>query len=376
MTEVPFLELRGDPYEIGRAQGEALRDDIAASLETLLSLEGFRLLKPWWLPGRSFVGACRRRAMNTVWEPLRRHYPDQARGFEGLAAGSGLPLDALILVASAEILLARIDHRRAPRPGACCAVAVGRPDGVELLKNFDYPAAIAPYYCVRASRPKEGHALLEFTVAPLAGTVDGLNERGLAVTYDYAFCTDAVEAPVPLTVTLNAMLRSCATVEEAVAFLRGRPRSGGALLMLADAGGAFASVELSNTRLAVRTPPDGARSLAHANHYAAPELVEVEVPADAVYTRRNVTPLRGMPVHRSSHLRKARLEERLGSGPEPVRDVMKDHGPGGKGDDDTVCRHGPYWETTASLELRPASGTLRLAHGKPCETEPREFRLR
>jgi hypothetical protein len=371
MASMPVHRFAGSPFEMGRQQGEALAGPIRESRRTLLGLERFQLLRPRWVPMPMFEFMSRRRARRLVEEPLRRYYPDQAVAFDGLARGSSQSLGQLLLLASAEILLSKIDYRLAPAAGACSAAAVRTAQGVVLQKNFDYPAPIQPYYFVRSSRPDSGYATLEFTVAPLAGTVDGLNERGLAVTYNYGFCVDPVRHYVPLSIALNEMLRTCATVEEAVEFLSSRPRSGGALLMLADAGGAMASVELSNTRIAVRRASGG--WIAHTNHYRDPELVEVEIPHGAVYSELNVRVLRGSRIHESSVRRGKRLEELFGgpgaTGPDEVWARLSDH-EGGAGGDFTVCRHGPYWETTASVQLVPARREIRVCWDKPCRAAP------
>lgn len=363
---------RGSPMEMGRQQGETLRHSIAASRRTLLSLERFQMLCPRWVPMPMFEFMSRQKARKLVEPPLRQHYVNQALYYDGLARGSGVGLGNLLLLTSAEILLSRIDFA-----AACSAAAVRTPDGIVLHKNFDYPEPIRPYYFVRSCAPDQGFATLEFTVAPLAGAVDGVNERGLGVTYDYAFCTDPIRHNVPLSIAINEMLRSCATLNEALDFLSKRPRSGGALLMIADASGAAASVELSNTRLSVRRLERDRAALTHTNHYQIPELQEIEIPRDAVYSDHNVEALRGRKVHESSFMRGARLERLF---PEPVDadevwKRMSDHN-GTAGNDNTVCRHGDYWQTTAAVQVIPAKGIIRFADGKPCENRPAVAELR
>jgi len=311
----------------------------------------------------------RQKARKLVEPPLRQHYPNQALYYDGLARGSGIGLGNLLLLTSAEILLSKLDYTLA----ACSAAAVRTPEGIVLHKNFDYPEAIRPYYVMRGCAPDQGLATLEMTVAPLAGTVDGVNERGLAVIYDYAFCTDRVLHAVPLTIVLNEMLRTCSTVNEALEFLSKRPRAGGALLMIADARGSAAAVELSNSRIAVRRMES--TCLTHTNHYLT-ELKQVEIPADAVYSECNVKPLRGKRVHESSFARGARLERLFDRSmdPDEIWKLMSDHD-GGTGNENTICRHGEYWSTTAAIQIFPAKGVMRYAWGKPCENRPASVEL-
>src|SRR5690606_8453450 len=165
----------------------------------------------------------------------------------------------------------------------------------------------------------------------------------------------------------------CRTVDQALDLVRARPRAGGALLMLADAGGEIASVEVAPDLLTVRR---GAH-LTHANHACTAEMAGRDVPADAVFPRW-VRPaeLRGRRVQESSERRHGRAEALLAAcGAASAADlarILADHGEaegGGPsaGDDHTICRHGPYYSTTCAVILLPRQRTMRLLAGPPCE---------
>src|SRR5262249_3385978 len=140
-----------------------------------------------------------------------------------------------------------------PAFAACSAVAVrglrsatGEP---VIARNFDYLPIVQPLYTLRESRPQSGFRSVDFTIAPFAGAVDGVNERGLCITYDYAYVTDFTgKGTAPISIAIGEALERCSTVKEAVDWIRARPRWGGGILMLADAMGDIASLELSNTR--------------------------------------------------------------------------------------------------------------------------------
>ena len=123
-----------------------------------------------------------------------------------------------------------------------------------VAKNFDSIPLVQPFFILRECRPRNGFRSLEFTVAPMVGAADGVNEKGLCITLDYAFATDA-GSPAPLiTMVIAEALAKCASVNEAAAFIVRQPRWGAGMLMLADASGDLASVELTNTRSAIRRP--------------------------------------------------------------------------------------------------------------------------
>ncbi len=205
---------------------------------------------------------------------------------------------------------------------------------------------------------------MQFTVAPLAGAVDGMNERGLCITYNYAYTTDRSTAPgAPISMVIGEALERCGTVSEAADWIAERPRWGGGLLMLADADGDIASLELSRTRSHLRRPAAGEDVLFHTNMFAGACMQGVQIPQAAVYTDNAPTPLRGRPVHQSSRARSQRFAQLLeGSASLSADDLaalMADHGPTGTPSSDTVCVHGAYWHTTACLQFFPQARRMR-----------------
>ena len=84
-----------------------------------------------------------------------------------------------------------------------------------------------------------------------------------------------------ITTLLQEVLEQCATVDEAVAHLSSRPLAGGALIMLADATGAIAAVELAPDEIAVRRGD----SLVHTNHALTADIEPRDIPPAAVFPR-------------------------------------------------------------------------------------------
>lgn len=152
-----------------------------------------------------------------------------------------------------------------------------------------------------------------------------------------------------------------------------RPRTGGALLMMADADGNLASVELAPDRLAVRR----GECLTHSNHALTREMEPRDVPRNAIFPRRwRPRQSRGGRVHESSERRRERASELLRertAGEGDLRSLAADHADSGAGDDDTICRHGPYYATTCSLLMIPERRTLELRFGAPCEGDYAEL---
>lgn len=379
-----FIKVAGDPREMGVQQGKALAADVRATMDVLLSSDAFELLRPRLVPRWLFKHMAVRQGARLLSEPVLRERPEMHARARGIAEGAGLPFSSVWLMHAAEILLAAADWQRRPPPLAACSTLAVRgaraKDGTAIHHAFDYPDFTRPYFVVRESRPAKGHASLDFTVAPLAGTVDGINDAGLAITTNYAFTTDLPKAPVPNTLALAAALARCATTAEAVDFLSTHARGEGGLLMIADASGDIVSLEISGARAEVRRPGKGEDSILHTNVLSTPPLREVEIPRDAVYTKNNIAAVRGLSVHESSEVRMETLARRLAARKGPIGkaellDIFTDHGQTPGGDDNSLCRHGPYWVTAATLQLLPRERRLRAVFDSPCRSVPVDFTL-
>jgi len=366
----------GEPREMGRIQGETLRDKIIAARAALARLEAFRLDQPWWMPFGAYRWFAERTAHNVLAEPLARDFPALHERLAGIAAGAGLNLQSLYLMNALEPLLSRVRGGTVvPSLGACTAVAVSAArSGIGepiVAKNFDYLPLVQPFYTMRESRPRDRLRSLDFTVAPLAGAIDGLNEAGLCITNNYAYTTDVAAPSGTISMVITEALERCATVGEAADWIKSRPRWGAGLLMLADAAGDMASLELSSTRASVRRPASGGDLLFHTNKFACPEMREVEVDKSAVFTDRAPKPLRGRRVQLSAETRDARLAELLGRagplGPDELATILSDHGPDHTPGDFTLCVHSAYWNTTACLQFLPKSRRVRVDFGNACQ---------
>ena len=143
--------------------------------------------------------------------------------------------------------------------------------------------------------------------------------------------------------------------------------------MLGDASGEIASLEISNAQ-AVRRDTRNDR-IAHSNRYGCAEMQQVEVHEDATYDRNHA--LSGRRVHQSSQQRDAALERMLAGesqfAPDALQRVMADHGPDHNPSADTVCMHGEFWHTTASIQVLPAQRVLRASFSPTCIAQYEEF---
>lgn len=302
----------------------------------------------------------------------------------GMADGARVPVDSLYLFHLLEAVPIPLDGDVAAPPlSGCTAVALGARCCTEnepvISHNFDLMPVSRQFFSLRKSGGAGRHRAIQFSFAALGGTIDGINEAGLCITYNFAPVCDANLSHPPVSCSIDDALSHCRSVSEAVQRITAHPRGGGAMLMLADAEGSIASLELSGTRHQCRRPRFGRDRLAHTNEFLTRCMRRVEPHRCAVFGLKSPEPLRGRPLYRSPVMRRKRLQRllrgRIHLAPEELRQMMSDHGRRGEGSDDTICMHGGYWSTLASIELYPVSRRLRIAYAAPCQAQYVEFEV-
>src|SRR5205085_10989970 len=151
--------------------------------------------QPAWMPYGLYRRVCERRATRFLEDPLKRDFPDALSRMKGISEQSGVSMSMFFLIHALEPMLSDVSRCSVvPAFGACSAVAVrGRRSANQepmIARNFDYLPVVQPLYTLRESRPHSGFRSIDFTIAPFAGAIDGVNEEGLCITYDYAYVTD------------------------------------------------------------------------------------------------------------------------------------------------------------------------------------------
>ena len=382
----PMAVCSGDPRSMGRAQGEQLRDLIRGTLADLERVEPFQLLRPRWMPMKLFRCLSENRAGRLLGSAVRSLNPAMAERLVGIAEGAGVSHKALWLIQAMEAMLGSVGTctrvQKAPL-GGCTAIAVrqttGSHSGSLLAHNFDYIEPVRPYFAIRETRPEQGFRSLDFLVAPLCGAIDGINEAGLAVSYNYAMTTDRGQPAPTLSMLVSGLLAGCSSVETSITWLRAKKRWGGGLFMIVDAHGDLASIELTNDQLEVRRPTPGRDWITHSNKLRGPSTCAVEVAPVAVFDNRAPTPLRGTNVLESSLVRDSRLDLLMESSntfnSTSLTEILSDHGPEGVASLNTICMHSNYWGTSACLQLDPVARTLRVSFSSACTAHFQEYRL-
>jgi len=222
------VSCEGAPRDLGRAQGVASRAVVRSEARADTSLRH-------WLDRLGLGDAATSR-----WRrDLRRYFPHQHEWQEGVARAAGVPDRALLRAA-----IAALEQERR-------AVLVGRETGAGplLLRT---PAAGSE---LRRVRPEGRFASIELASPLLATPWIGVNEAGLGVA------VSGGHQPGPCRAHAALLARDCLerfeSVESALAWCTGRPAAPGAAILLADATGELAGIELTPTGRLLRRPENG-----------------------------------------------------------------------------------------------------------------------
>jgi hypothetical protein len=179
---------------------------------------------------------------------LRRHFPRQAEILAGISAAAGVPRAWL------ERMLARELAAAESAPAGSWAVAAGAAltAGAGLVAR-----SLAGARIVRRRRPEGGFRSVEVTRPWLGTALAGVNERGLAAAALEAPGGAVGECAAPAALLIQDCLERFESLDAVLDWCTGRPGGGAATLLLADAAGEVAGVEIAGAARRVLRPAEG-----------------------------------------------------------------------------------------------------------------------
>ena len=351
------LLLRGDAYDRGRAQAE-LRPDLIGHVrhaighrleETAAALEAPQV--------RSFI-----RGQHAF---TAEHYPEILAEIEGIADGFGLPSATVfdyLHCSSAADIVAQPEHRSE----GCTAFAATAGKGAIVAKNRDYrPQHIPIQQVMQHADPAWGgrEIMVVGSLGSPGNFSSGINSDGLALA-DTASRTTDMGVGLHRYFLMTWLLVNCADVDGALAAIRRTTHTGSGLLVLGDAAGAVAAVELGHRAVGFEHRSSG--RVGRTNHFVTPAM-----------RRRNLH----APDSAAS---RANSEDRFGS-LLPLLDGL-DEPPdadaagtllGRHGATDAFCRHGgaDLSTTIAGAVYLTAERRLLAVLGQPCRDTWQSYQL-
>lgn len=248
---VPVITLRGSAAEIGTHHGEQLGATIRPLFDGYL--------------GKYFKNDTDKTMALFAAGMFAPHMAAEHRD-EIAALAKGAALDSRIaMLAQCFLDLSEMT--------ACSAVALpasASPDGVARLgRNLDFPSFnIADKHTVLlVYRPSDNrYGLAAIGWPGLVGVLSGMNEHGLTLSNMEVDRPRRAPSAMPYTLLYRTVLERCRTVDEAVALLQRTPRQSANNLILMDAAGDRAVVELTPDSVHVRRPTSPDNALISTNH--------------------------------------------------------------------------------------------------------------
>lgn len=352
----PVLALSGD----GRGRGRGHAAPGAGDNEAVRRAIRGRLRDAADLLGRPDAG----RYLRDVAAYTRAVAPQSYGEVEGIAEGYGIAFDDVFAYLHLSILADRAAATPAPADqDGCSAWAARGPDGAAWIgKNRDFRGEHLAIQRVFLHQDPEWGGRRLLCVGSLgapAAYSSGINSDGLALA-DTAIPTTDHGIGLCRYFLMTEILARCATVDDAIAYIGSIEHAGGGSLVLGDARGGRAAVELGNRTIGVERGT-GDAPVSRTNHFVSGALRDANL-------KRPDEPMIGSSTGRLATLRAA-----LAGLPEVgVRDwtaaVMASH------DDDGrvgLCRHGQDGDaTTLSTALfATADASLYFCEGNPCRGE-------
>jgi len=251
---IKIVDLRGDGPAMGKQHGEALKPEIQALSKYLNSY---------------FKSDQERKQALLASFMFRNQLPPEYQA-EILALSKASGMD------SGEVMLGNCFLDLSPMT-ACSTItlsAKASPDGVARFgRNLDFPgfgiadkASVVLIY-----HPRDRYQFAAVTWPGLIGALWGMNEHGVPLASMEVDQQLAMPRAMPYILLYRTVLEKCRTVAEAVALLDKTPRQTANNLMLMDAAGDRAVVEITPEKITVRRAPED-RPLISTNHHRGADL--------------------------------------------------------------------------------------------------------
>jgi len=351
------LRLSGTAYERGRAQATLCPDQadfVRTAVATRLAATRDALAMP---QVQALIHGQR--------EYTERHYPAILEEMQGIGDGFGISVDTLFEYLHCAIAsdLAGMAERV---PEGCTSFAAAHAElGAIVVKNRDYRPEHIPIQRVfhHADSAWNGREMICVGSLGSPGNFSsGINSDGLAITDTNSRAADH-GVGMHRYFLLTWILVHCGTVAEALDAIRGMKHTGGGLLVLGDAGGTVAAVELGHRHVGIETRDHG--WIGRANHFVTPPMTSANLrtpandAADCNSDRRHAT-LQNLLSQRGASL-----------DPPGAAAIAAYHGEQGG---EHFCRHGGadlgHTISCSVYATRPPS--LAFTNGNPCTPDWRE----
>jgi isopenicillin-N N-acyltransferase like protein len=252
---VPVVEMSGSAEQVGTAHARQLGGPIR------------ELFKAYF--DRYFQSPAQKKLTMMAATAFRPYLaPEHRDELKAMATGVGMD--------EREALLAQCFLDLMPMT-ACSTVglpAAAAPDGVARMgRNLDFPSfnVADKQSVVMIFRPEGRYQFASVAWPGMVGVLTGMNEHGLTLANMEVDRGQRLPVAMPYIMLYRTVLEQCRTVEEAVELLETTPRQSANNLMVMDAAGGRAVVEITPEKVTVRRAPDD-QAIVSTNHQRGGDL--------------------------------------------------------------------------------------------------------
>jgi isopenicillin-N N-acyltransferase like protein len=244
-----IIELKGTAAEMGQEHGQQLGSDI-------------RMLSQSYLKNLFRNERLRQQALLGAFIFRNQLLPEHKAEMLALAGSSGVDPGEAMLANCFLDMLAEV---------ACSTITLppeAAPDRVARFgRNLDFMSFGIADKCsvVFIVHPEDRYGFAAVSWPGLIGVLSGMNEHGLALANMEVPRAMRMPQSMPYTLLYRMVLEQCRTVDEAIELLKKTPRQSANNLMLMDAAGNRAVVEITPEEVVVRRGPPAA-ALISTNH--------------------------------------------------------------------------------------------------------------
>ncbi|MFX0026863.1 MAG: C45 family autoproteolytic acyltransferase/hydrolase [Candidatus Hermodarchaeota archaeon] len=381
---VEFIKIEGNHAERGFQQGNQLKDKIHNMFDIVFHSKMFSEVTSKLIPLSIVKFALGFMGKKNIKKPLQQLLPNQFEKMMALIKGAKIKKGIIYGAHFIEIMSGDPKSIYKNPPIQACSMIFALPEATSdnsmiFGRNYDFPNVLQPFQIVREEIPENGYRNINFTQYPLTGCHMGMNEKGLAIGYNYgrSWKKDPLDfrlKGIPGTFIVQEVLETCAETQEAVDFIvKFTGRANGCHYGLIDATGDTCVIETTSTRHAIRRPENNI--LAHTNHYQTQELKNANLPE---YVRFKMDDMDISPIESPKRRYNREIELLTKYNGQITMDIIKeilaDHD-NREPDDFTVCTHGPSAGTLGSIILFPLKKEFWVTDSHPCNSKYEKFIL-
>lgn len=246
---VPIIVVQGTSEEMGQKAGEALKSRI----DTLHSAYMAALFQD---------PRARQLALQNASRYANQISPEHLAEIRALSQACGMDYDHTLLSQCFLDIIPMV---------ACSTVSLpadASPDGVARMgRNLDFPSmgVADKESMIIVYKPADRYHFATITWPGLIGALTGMNEHGLVLANMEVTRLPSPPKGMPYVLLYRTVLEKCKTVDEAIVLLKSMPKQTANNLMLMDAAGNRAVVEINPPGVTVRAGRPG-EALLSTNH--------------------------------------------------------------------------------------------------------------